>query len=45
MSGTQFDGQVVEAFLEAVSTGAIIPDQRESILDASHAVRLAKSAG
>jgi putative two-component system response regulator len=45
MSGTQFDGQVVEAFLEAVSTGAIVLDQRESVLDASHSVRLAKSAG
>ncbi len=44
MSGTQFDGDVVAAFLEAVSTGAIVPDQRETVLDTSHTSRLAKTA-
>jgi len=44
MSGTQFDGQVVDAFFEAVSTGAIVLDQREAVLDANKPVRLAKSA-
>jgi len=44
MSGTQFDGQVVDAFFEAVSTGAIVLDQREAVLDANQPVRLAKSA-
>jgi response regulator RpfG family c-di-GMP phosphodiesterase len=44
MSGTQFDGTVVDAFFEAVSTGAIVLDQREPVLDANQPVRLAKSA-
>ena len=45
MSGTQFDGQVVDAFLEAVSTGAIDLAQRDTMPDAARAPRLAQPAG
>jgi len=45
MSGTQFDGQVVDAFLEAVTTGAIELDQRDTMPDAVRAARLAQPAG
>lgn len=45
MSGTQFDCDVVEAFLEAASTGAIVIDPREPITDPNRSLRLAQPAG
>ncbi len=44
MSGTQFDADVVEAFLEAASTGVIVIDPREPITDPNRSLRLTQPA-
>lgn len=44
MSGTQFDGDVVNAFLEAAATGTIVLDTREPLTDPSRSMRLAQPA-
>ena len=45
MSGTQFDGDVVDAFVEAASTGGIVIDPREPLTDPARQRRMAPSAG
>jgi putative nucleotidyltransferase with HDIG domain len=44
MCGTQFDGDVVAAFLEAAATGTIVLDTREPATDPTRARRLAQPA-